>query len=174
LSETADKRFSLTRKTNSNDKQKISYSLVGDSSIAQFEILESDGARTLKLPLETTFKRKRLAFKWIYDRVLTPLTATMFALLAFFIASAAFRAFRARNLEATILLVSACIVMLAQVPVGEQLPFIGEYLAQFKNWILNTPNAAAQRAIYIGAALGAISTGLRIVLGIERSHLGGD
>jgi len=114
------------------------------------------------------------AYKWLFDFVFVPLNATMFALLAFYIASAAFRAFRARNLEATVLLVAAIIVMIARVPLGESLPLVGEKLPQFMNWIMDVPNIAARRAIFIGAALGAVSTGLRVILGIERSHLGAD
>ncbi len=114
------------------------------------------------------------AYKWLFDFVFVPLNATMFALLAFYIASAAFRAFRARNLEATVLLVAAIIVMIARVPLGEDLPLLGEKLPQFMNWIMDVPNIAARRAIFIGAALGAVSTGLRVILGIERSHLGAD
>ena len=113
-------------------------------------------------------------YKWIFDYILTPLSATMFALLAFYIASAAFRAFRARNVDATILLVAACIMMLATVPVGEQIPFFGDYLLHLKSWLMDVPNVSTRRAIFVGAALGTISTGLRILLGIERSHLGGD
>ena len=113
-------------------------------------------------------------YDWLYDFMFIPLNATMFALLAFYIASAAFRAFRARNLEATLLLGAAILVMLAQVPMGEQLPFVGKYLAAFKEWIMGVPNVAARRAIFIGAALGAVATGLRVILGIERSHLGAD
>ena len=115
-----------------------------------------------------------MAYKWIFDHLLIPLNATMFSLLAFYIASAAFRAFRARNLDATVLLAAACIVMLARVPLGAQLPFIGEPLTILMTWIMDVPNVAARRAIFAGAAIGAIATGLRIVLGIERSHLGGD
>ncbi len=114
------------------------------------------------------------AYAWLFEFVFTPLNATMFALLAFYIASAAFRAFRARNVEATVLLVAACIVMLARVPMGESLPFLGDYLPQFMNWIMDVPNIAARRAIFIGAALGAVATGLRVILGLERSHLGAD
>ena len=111
---------------------------------------------------------------WIYDYIFTPLNSTMFALLAFYIASAAFRAFRARNLEATILLVAAVVVMIARVPIGESIPLIGDDLPHLMNWIMDVPNIAARRAIFIGAALGAVTTGLRVILGIERSHLGGD
>ncbi|MEE2960905.1 MAG: hypothetical protein VYA34_09180 [Myxococcota bacterium] len=115
-----------------------------------------------------------MVYKWLFDFLLVPLNATMFSLLAFYIASAAFRAFRARNAEATVLLVAACIVMLARVPIGEQIPVIGSYLSVFQNWLMDVPNVAARRAIFVGAALGAIATGVRIILGIERSHLGSD
>lgn len=113
-------------------------------------------------------------YKWLYDYVFVPLNATMFALLAFYIASAGFRAFRARNVEAALLLGAAIIVMVARVPAGEDLPLIGERLPQFMNWIMDVPNTAARRAIFIGAALGAVATGLRVILGLERSHLGSD
>jgi hypothetical protein len=113
-------------------------------------------------------------YAWLFEFVFTPLNATMFGLLAFYIASAAFRAFRARNVEATVLLVAACIVMLARVPMGEGLPIVGDHLPEFMNWIMDVPNIAARRAIFIGAALGAVATGLRVILGLERSHLGAD
>ncbi|HHO50429.1 MAG TPA: hypothetical protein ENK18_06030 [Deltaproteobacteria bacterium] len=113
-------------------------------------------------------------YKWIFDFLFTPLNATMFSLLAFYIASAAFRAFRARNVDAALLLGAAVVVMIARVPIGESIPVIGDYLPKIMNWIMDVPNIAARRAIFIGAALGAVATGLRVILGIERSHLGSD
>jgi hypothetical protein len=108
---------------------------------------------------------------WLYDYVFAPCNATMFALLAFFVASAAFRAFRARNVEAALLLGSAIIVLLAQAPIGR---WITTALPHLSDWILDILSNGSRRAIIMGAAVGAIATGLRVILGIERSHLGGD
>ncbi|MEZ5358617.1 MAG: hypothetical protein R3F48_07260 [Candidatus Zixiibacteriota bacterium] len=123
------------------------------------------------------FRNTGTAFDWLYRNAYTPLSSTMFALLAFFVASASYRAFRARNFEATLLLLAAFFVMLGRVPVGDIitgfLPY--EYqMSQWANWIMNVLNTAGQRAIMIGIALGLVSTSLRIILGLERSYLGGD
>jgi len=108
-------------------------------------------------------------FRWITESVFMPLQSTMFSLLAFYVASASFRAFRARNVDAAMLLVAALIIMLGVNPITQgMMPFLSDWTT----WIMNVPNAAAQRGIIIGAALGAASMALRILLGIERSYLG--
>jgi len=111
-------------------------------------------------------------YSWAFNNVFAPANATMFALLAFFIASAAFRAFRARNLEATLMLGAAIIVMMGVIPLGEKIPFVDA--TAVKDWVLQYANNAGRRAILVGAALGGVATGMRIILGLERSHLGGD
>ena len=111
---------------------------------------------------------------WIYYRIFIPLQATMFSLLAFYVASAAFRAFRARSLEATLLLTAGAMVMIGQVPIPPWVPgaeFIGDYSVRIQGFLMAYVNAAGQKAIIMGAALGTLATGLRIVLGIERSYL---
>ena len=105
----------------------------------------------------------------LFMNIYIPMSSTMYSTLAFFIASAAFRAFRIRTWQAAVLAVTAVLVMLGRVPISQ---FIWERFPEFVEWIMNVPNAVAQRGILIGAALGAISTGLKVVLGLERSYLG--
>ena len=104
----------------------------------------------------------------------------MFSLLAFFIASAAYRAFIARTFESTLLLIAAILVMLGNTSIGFLLTswipdsFSFLHLPKKTEFIMKYPTTAGQRAIMIGAALGIIGSSIRIILGIERSYLGGD
>ncbi len=110
------------------------------------------------------------AFGWMYTFMMVPLQGTMFAILAFFIASAAYRSFRARSREAALLLIAAVIAMMGHVPLGEYLiPASGDVT----QWILNVLNASVRRAILIGISLGAVALSLKIIFGVERAYLGG-
>ena len=119
-------------------------------------------------------------FEWLYTNIQLPMDATMFSLLAFFIASAAYRAFRARTFEASLLLITALIVMMGNVPIGDLIwntvlswtPW-EDGASWWRQWILDNPNLSARRGIILGVSLGVISQSIRIILGIERSYLGG-
>ncbi len=117
-------------------------------------------------------------FQLMFTFVMSPLQSTMYSLLAFFVASASYRAFRAKNVEATILLLSAFVILLGRTPLGMALTaWIPDSFSIFQIpnmaiWIMNSPNLAGQRAIMIGIALGVISMSLRLLLGIERGYLG--
>ena len=126
------------------------------------------------------FQGEGTLFWYLYDAAFQPLQATMFSLLAFFVASASYRAFRAKTREATILLIAAFVILLRPTPLGYYLTFWLPQPLQFlhvpnlSTWIMSVPNMAGQRAIMIGIALGIVSTSLRLILGIERSYLGGE
>ena len=113
---------------------------------------------------------ERSLYQWLYDALYVPAGATMFSLLGFFIVSAAVRTFRARSVEATLLLIAAIIVMLGRVPLGEM---ISGYFPRLTDWLMKVPNTAARRGILMGVSLGMIAMSLRIIFGIERTYLGG-
>ena len=127
---------------------------------------------------------KLTIYGWLYQNIQVPLQSTMFSILAFYIASAAFKAFRAKTKEATLLLMAGLVVMFGRVPLGE---LIWESIGQFKifginlppslgditGWIMKVPNMAAQGGISLGICLGSIAMALKIIFGIERSYLGG-
>jgi len=118
-------------------------------------------------------------FDWGYTYIQVPAGATIFSILAFFMASAAFRTFRVRNLAAGLLLISAVIVMIGRVPVSEtisRLLFAGhsQTITHVTDILMEYPNMVAKRGILLGIALAVISQSVRILLGVERSYLGGD
>ncbi|MCS7301122.1 MAG: hypothetical protein NZ556_06160 [Fimbriimonadales bacterium] len=131
------------------------------------------------------------AFTLLFDYTLIQLDATMFSLIAFYIFSAAYRAFRIRSVEASILMFTAMIVMIGIVPLGKLIsdtvglpttmteemrtnPFMLETilyslrLPEIANWILNALNAPVQRAIEFGVGIGALAMAIRLWLSLER------
>ena len=111
------------------------------------------------------------ALQWLFTYIYQPLNAAIFSLLAFYLATAAYRALRLRTLEAGGLLVAGVIVLLGQIPLGAQ---IWDVLPQARTWLLAVIGTAALRGIIIAAALGAILTGLRVLLGADRQYLDKD
>ena len=118
-------------------------------------------------------------FDYVFANMYQHLMAAMFSMLAFYIASAAYRAFIARTLESTLLLTVSVLVMLGNTSIGtaitsslpSSLSFF--HLPNLSAFIMDFPNTAGQRAIMIGAGIGVIGSSLRIILGLERSWLGG-
>jgi len=108
-------------------------------------------------------------YVYMFQNIIVPLDSTMFSLAGFFMASAAYRAFRARSNEALILLIAAVLVMLGQAPIGEALwsGFPG-----ISQWILDVPNTAGVRALIMGIAIGMLSLTIRMLMGHERGYLG--
>ncbi len=133
-----------------------------------------------KIAFENSGKNLTLAetaWELVFNGIYAPLDATMFSLLAFFITSAAFRAFRIRSVEATLLMTTAFIVMIGLAPFGRTvtewiLPVDGP-LASFqadnlKDWVMKYLNTPMKRGILIGYQVGALAMALRIWLNLEK------
>jgi hypothetical protein len=90
---------------------------------------------------------------------------------SFSILSAAYRLFRIKNLEGFLFVIGALFILFKNAPVGQAIwggfPIIGE-------WIMDVPNAGAQRAILITGAIASVFVGFKNILGIERGWLGAE
>jgi hypothetical protein len=104
---------------------------------------------------------------WVFRYVYQPLEASFLALLVFFIATAAFRALRARTWEMAVLVLAALTVLIGSVPIAN---LISPLLPAAKEWVMNVPVVAGVRGILFGVALGVIATGLRLLTGIDRPY----
>jgi hypothetical protein len=110
------------------------------------------------------------AYRFIWENVYGSLSSTLFALNAFFIASAAYRSFRVRNVDSSLLLLAASVVMLGRVGLGE---LLYPNMPKVADWLMAIPGTAGMRGITIGGALGAITISARILLGLERGSATG-
>ncbi len=103
------------------------------------------------------------AMSWIFDNLYVPLQGAFFALVAFFLATAAYRALRARSVETTLMLIAALVVLLGQIP-------LVPIFAGVRDWVVTVPSEAGVRGILLGVALGTIATGLRLIVGMDRPY----
>jgi hypothetical protein len=115
------------------------------------------------------------SFKFIYNA----LSGTMFAVLAFYIVSTAYRSFRIKSAQAFVLFVAAFILILGKVPLGQiiwdsALGWTGARVDQVIEWLMQVPAVAGKRGIMIGISIGAIVTSLKIIFGIEKQYMGKD
>ena len=135
-------------------------------------------AHVVKYAWSGEYRGQGVPFWWLYEYLFKPLQATTFAMLAFYVASAAFRAFRAKNIEAILLLGTAFVILLGRTYAGVILTaWLPEWLSGLKLenvtvYIMQVFNTAGNRAIMIGIALGIASTSLKVLLGVDRSYLG--
>ncbi|MCS6961416.1 MAG: hypothetical protein NZT61_02785 [Deltaproteobacteria bacterium] len=106
----------------------------------------------------------KLIFDFLTNAIFLPLGAAMFSLLAFFIASASFRAFQFKNIFGFLLLLSAVIVILGQNSFWTQL---FPWFVELRAWLLNNVSSAVFRAIAIGSIIGGLIFSIRIWLGLE-------
>lgn len=103
--------------------------------------------------------------RWIFTNIQAPIQAALSALLVFFVVVAAYRLLARRNLESVVILIVAFLVLLGQAAMG-----LVPLLVDVKDWILDVPAMAGVRGILLGVALGAVMTGIRLLLGVERPY----
>jgi hypothetical protein len=111
------------------------------------------------------------ALSWVFDYIYQPLSAAVLSLLAFYMATAAYRALRLRTWEALGLMAAGVIVLLGQLPLTAQM---WSALPLARTWLLGVVSTAGMRGIIIAASLGAIFTGLRVLMGFDRHYLDRD
>ncbi len=117
-----------------------------------------------------SFSMNSPMYIWLFDNTLTAVSTTIYSLLAFFIASGAYRAFRFRTKEGAVLLISGIITMLGNIPLIVSM-YPGSSL--LSGWIMDVVTMAGLRAILIGASVGTVILGIRTFLGRERGYMGG-
>ncbi len=108
-------------------------------------------------------------FLWIYSNMTSPIGAALYSLTAFYITSAAYRVFRARNWSAAVLLVCSLIVLLMLIPIGA---ILFPPVVPIGSWLRNYPSGAGFRGMIIGTSLGVMGLGVRVFSGRQKEHLG--
>lgn len=156
-------------------------SLIAMTVFGYWDWLLLQNGDATQLALNPQFANRAADF--LFDGLLQQMDAAMFSMIAFFILSAAYRAFRIRSIESTILLGTALIVMLSFMgglvvlintlltgePNGDPSMFINNFsLSQVSNWIVANLQTPSLRAIDFGIGIGALAMGLRLWLSLER------
>ena len=140
-----------------------------------------DGNVIPTLPFTHGPQKNKDIFDFLFLGAYTNLDAATFSLIAFFIASASYRAFRIRSLESTLLMLSALIVMLGAtfgtaitggihpyLRPGVENPWANLRIERISEWLLTQINAPAQRGILFGIYVGGLAVSLRLWLSLER------
>ena len=108
--------------------------------------------------------------RFVYDSILLPMRGAMYAIVSFYIASAAYRVFLARNREAAVMLGCSFVIMLTNAPVGE---LLGTWVGDLGSWLLKAPCMAGERALAICAGFGSLVLAWRMITGRETGYLRG-
>jgi hypothetical protein len=119
--------------------------------------------------ISTGVAENNFTYNWLFNNVYVSLGQTLYAITAFYIFSAAYRSFKARTLDATVLLVAGLLVLLTNAPLGEAIwggfPVMGR-------WLLDFGQVPSMRTFLIVGALGLLAYGFRALLGKEPGFFG--
>lgn len=100
------------------------------------------------------------------DYFLTPLAASLAALLVLTLTLSAVRMLLyRRNLSSLLFIGIVALALLGTTP-----PLGLEWLSDIRDWLIRVPGMAGIRGLLLGVALGTVITGLRVLLGQDRPH----
>ncbi len=108
-------------------------------------------------------------FKFFFDNVIAVAGTSVYAVLSFYTVAGAYRAFRARNIYASVMMVVGAIVFLGMVPIGE---VMSPAIPKLSDWLSSYPNVGAVRAVQLGTAVAAVVLSIKTFAGIERPYMG--
>lgn len=106
------------------------------------------------------------AVRWIVGAVLTPLIASIFALIFVFLLVAMGRGVALRRTETSVMLVAAAVVIVLLLPIGG---LLGDRLAVAAGWVLAVPVGGVFRGLLVGTGIVVAVHAVRILLSLGAS-----
>jgi len=104
--------------------------------------------------------------EWIFNALIAPGQATLYALFFFFMAAAAYHYLRVTQPAGRWMLAGALLVLVAQMPASRTvLPAVYD---EWVGWLLQVPVMATVRGAILGSTLSLLLLGLRFILGRSR------
>ena len=112
--------------------------------------------------------------EWVFDAVIAPGQAALFAMLIFFMAAAAYQYLRIGRRGGVWMLIGFLVIMLAQTPFGvaqtgevstAEFASVSAAILSGARWFLDAPVMAALRGVLIGSVLALLVLGMRLLIG---------
>lgn len=124
---------------------------------------------SLMILIGFTWGEHNATYMWLVNSIVAPCSSVVYGILAFYMFSAGARAFRARSLKASLLIVAGVIVLLYQAPLtGSVIPGIEPYAV----FLTGTVGMSLSRMFAIAIITGAIMLNVRMLTGRELAFLG--
>lgn len=103
-----------------------------------------------------------LLSEWVFDAVLAPGQAMLFALTGIFLLSAAYHFLRVDRPGGIWILAGVLLMLLVQTPFLYQM--VPESVVELVDWLLSWPVMAAMRGVLLGGALAVLFISLRLIV----------
>lgn len=136
--------------------------IAGNSGWAQSLLLILALAVVLVIGLLSPTGIRSPLIELIFDTIIAPGQATLFALLAFFMAAAAYRYLRIGRPGGMWLLIGALLVFVAQMPLTNAL--LPAALSSLVDWWVDVPAMSALRGAILGSDMALVIIAIRFLL----------